>query len=502
MTEKYQSDYPNSHYLANLNSLNKPNQLVNLNRLPTLGEILSNKTKSPVDLYTFYLFMKEIENKVDYLDFWFDLINHLNLCKFYVKGLRDSILRHSTQSNEKRNSDTNQQPLFSHNTTNLESNLRNSVPLLEKSKHKSLSSSILLDLIINDHVLEDNDSNRLSQFLRGDININNLDPKLKSILDQYQDTSNHSTPISNTYKFDEPNQPYNQPKRISSNSKLLDDEANSSQSSLLDNQLDVGEANKASFISSPKYVSLNSPNLSNDEPLEPPKKVGQQQQQQRNSINPSLLEKLIKENTTTSSENHSFITRNNLKESSHNLLLKYFVEDSEKNLNLPQNLNDFIIKSIEVDGRDDPDIFNQVKSFVFNKIENDHLPKFLNFMAIRNINKSINIRIILGFISLFIGFWIAYSLIFLNYYKGYRAVIVIPFLISFYCLISSIYLIDPILCWFKLSESFVYNNLFIKIREPFIYKLLLKRSCWVLFLILLLTLAFTLIFSLVPGHRL
>ena len=83
-----------------------------------------------------------------------------------------------------------------------------------------------------------------------------------------------------------------------------------------------------------------------------------------------------------------FITRENLRESSHQLLLKYFVEDSEKNLNLPSNLNSQIIKAIEVDGRDDPDVFNYVKNFVFNKLENEHLPKFLDFMATRNINHS------------------------------------------------------------------------------------------------------------------
>ena len=91
--EKYALDFPNSHYLSNLNNLNGTNQSIHLNRLPTLGEILANKSKSPVDLFTFYQFMKDVEGKIDYLDFWFDLINHLNLCKHYVKGLRDSIIR-------------------------------------------------------------------------------------------------------------------------------------------------------------------------------------------------------------------------------------------------------------------------------------------------------------------------------------------------------------------------------------------------------------------------
>lgn len=477
MTENYQLDYPNSHYLLNLNTLNEANRTVDLNRLPTLGEILSNKTKSPVDLYTFYLFMKEVEGKVDYLDFWFDLINHLNLCKHYVKGLRESILRQSSHMDaSNRNS----------NFSNLHDN-RESVPFLEKSKHRSLSSSILLDLIINDHVLEDNDSNRLSAFLRGDINVDHADPKLKAVIDQYREEKDREqrdlTPLA--YKFEVP-RTFDEPKRVLSGSRLLDD-SHLNISSIHE----VSEAKPASFITLPKYVSLSLA----PEDFQPPKRPS------RHSINPSLLEKLIKENSSTS-ENHSFITRNNLKESSHNILLKYFVEDSEKNLYLPHDLNQQIIRAIEYDGRDDPDVFANVKVYVFNKIENDHLPRFLNFMAIRNIHKTINIRIIVGFVALFIAFWIGFCLIFLDYFKGYRAPVVIPFLVGFYCLVSSIYLIDPLLCWFRLSESFVYDKSFIRISEPFIYRLLLKRSLWVLFLILVLTAAFTVLFCLVPGHRL
>lgn len=478
--EKYQLEYPNSHYLANINNLNRTNLVVLLNRLPTLGEILANKTKLPVDLYTFYLFMKDVEGKVDYLDFWFDLINHLNLCKHYVKGLRDSIVRQLTVSNRHSGIAASRH----------EDQVRHSVPRLDKSKHKSLSSSILLDLILNDNVLEDNDLNRLSQFLRGDVNLPNLDPKLQEIIELYnredQKPQGVDSPASlASYRFEDPKRrsgaEEHASKRISLNSRLLDD------SLLVENQLELGQGNQAIFNASlPKYVALlTAPN----------------HQKRQLLIGPSLLERLIKD-LTNSSVNQSFITRNNLKELSHNLLLKYFVEDSEKNLDLPRNLNAFVVKAIEADGRDDPDVFNNVKVHIFNKIENDHLPKFLNFIAIRNINRSANVRIILGFVFLFFAFWVAYTLIFLDYRKGLRAVVVVPFLIAFYCLISSVYLIDPILAALKLSESFVYNKRFIRISEPFIHRLLIKRSLWVLFIILVLTACFAVLFSLVPGHRL
>ncbi|KAI5952785.1 RAX1 [Candida jiufengensis] len=560
--EKYQSNFPNSNYLSNLNNLNGTNQSIQLNRLPTLGEILANKSKTPVDLFTFYQFMQDVEGKVDYLDFWFDLINHLNLCKHYVKGLRDSIIRQSSHfnnssdlHNQQLTNPTNQQQ----NTTGSSSDynrqsffqspndIRNSNPISEKSqKHKSLSSSILLDLIINDNILEENDSHRLSAFLRGDINLDNIDPKLKNLIEQYnteidqpatatshQNVSsppnlNKTPPLSNSQFNSSHNSlarsspsflqstsykppQYNPEKRISSNSGLFTDYDDSdidhhphSNDSLYENQLDIGQADRV--VNASNYVSLqqnSNSNLLQNHQNHSPQQI-QLNKKRESTINPSLLEKLIKDSPALSTNNKSFITRENLKESSHNLLLKYFVEDSEKNLNLPSNLNSYIIKSIEIDGRDDPDIFNYVKNYIFNKLENDHLPKFLDFMATRNINHSNFIRIVLGFFFLFIGFWISFIFIFLNYRKGLRPVIVVPFLIGFYFIMSSIYLVDPVMAWFGISETFSKSNgkSLLRIREKFIYKFILKRSLWVLFLILLFTAILTTLFSLVPGHRL
>ena len=639
--EKYQLNFPNSNYLSNLNNLNGTNQSIHLNRLPTLGEILANKSKSPVDLFTFYQFMKDVEGKVDYLDFWFDLINHLNLCKHYVKGLRDSIVRQSgtfSHHNNNRLSQSHQSGAYTNDTLDLQqqqqsqqsqqqpqaqqqsqqqsqqrfSAPRNAMhrssdspsipsnrqssgarPISETSqKHKSLSSSILLDLIINDNILEENDSHRLSAFLRGDISLDNIDPKLKELIEQYNaetDAENRysneplQSPLSPAFQTSArssaslgsrsnnpflPQQPLpklkhlqRQEKRVSSQSHLIDqyndddfldrdhdhdhdheDDDSSvdlhphSGDSLYDNQLDIGQADRAVHAS--KYVSLNSNsnknnnnfnananantdtnhqqqihNMQNTQPLaQPPNMFGdtgnlvypQPKNKRASVINPSLLERLIRDSPAMSNKASSFVTRDNLRGSSHNLLLKYFVEDSEKNLNLPPQLNSYIIKLIEVDGRDDPDIFNYVKTFVFNKLENDHLPKFLDFTATRNINHSNFGRIITGFFFLFGAFWISFIFVFLNYRKGLRPVIVAPFFIAFYFIISSIYLVDPILAWLGLLETFSKSNgkSILRIEEKFIYKFIVKRSLWVMFLILVMTAIFTVLFSLVPGHRL
>jgi hypothetical protein len=40
------------------------------NRFPTLFEVLSRKTVAPLDLFSFYIYMRDQQRSVDYLDFW------------------------------------------------------------------------------------------------------------------------------------------------------------------------------------------------------------------------------------------------------------------------------------------------------------------------------------------------------------------------------------------------------------------------------------------------
>ena len=42
----------------------------NRSRFPTLFEVLSRKTVAPLDLFSFYIYMRDQQRSVDYLDFW------------------------------------------------------------------------------------------------------------------------------------------------------------------------------------------------------------------------------------------------------------------------------------------------------------------------------------------------------------------------------------------------------------------------------------------------
>ncbi|KAG8898137.1 Bud site selection protein, Revert to axial protein 1, partial [Tulasnella sp. 403] len=58
-------------------------------RLPTFEEVLYRKTRPPVDLFNFYLFLQR-EGAEDVLDFWLDVQQHENLCRAYFKDVRKS----------------------------------------------------------------------------------------------------------------------------------------------------------------------------------------------------------------------------------------------------------------------------------------------------------------------------------------------------------------------------------------------------------------------------
>jgi len=69
-----------------------PQPDLNRNRLPTLFEVLSRRTLPPVDLFSFYIYMRDQQRSVDYLDFWLDVAQHMSLCRHYVRELRRSVL--------------------------------------------------------------------------------------------------------------------------------------------------------------------------------------------------------------------------------------------------------------------------------------------------------------------------------------------------------------------------------------------------------------------------
>jgi len=344
------------------------------NRLPSLFEALSRRTLPPVDLFSFYIYMRDQQRSVDYLDFWLDIAQHMSLCRLYVRELRRSMLV-STPDLIKEN----------------------------ESKH----SSLLLEQLAIAHEPSEADSDndqRLSAFLRDDTSSSVKNPYHKGY---------HESPTSR-------------------HSDQRDEVASSSTES------------------------------------SPTQTVGRQ----------------------------------DIRASAERILYSFLIPGSEREIVLPAHIIRGITTAIEVEGRDDPEVFDEAKDYVFQAMERDAFPGFLRAKALGNlVPASVMLRLVLGLLAMFGGFWTSFALIFLDTQpKTTRLWIILPFSIGVYALVAHQYDLDPLLAFAGLSESTFLS--FMRVREPYIRKVLHRRALWEMVLIVVVVAALVVLFTLVPGHRL
>ncbi|RDW94171.1 putative RGS domain protein (Rax1) [Aspergillus mulundensis] len=275
-------------------------ELEQRNRLPTLFEVLSRRTLAPVDLFSFYIYMRDQQRSVDYLDFWLDVSQHMSLCRHYVRELRRSVLV-ATPDLEKAESKGSSTPL-----ENFES--VNDIPLVEAGP------SGLRHVLRNS---EDREADhRLSAFLR---------------------TDGHSS-------------------------------GHSPQNSL-------GSQNDATRT------------MSNDLPR------------------PSLTQQ------ESGSPGHT-VARGDIRSSAEKILYTYLLPGAEREIVLPEEMVSGIINLVEDDGRDDPEVFDPAKDYVFQAMERDAFPGFLQAKALGNlVPLSIMARLAFALISFGGGFWGAFYVV-------------------------------------------------------------------------------------------
>ncbi|GAC97333.1 potential bud site selection protein [Pseudozyma hubeiensis SY62] len=207
------------------------------------------------------------------------------------------------------------------------------------------------------------------------------------------------------------------------------------------------------------------------------------------------------------------ITRTDLIASAERIYARYLLPGSEKEIYLPAPLriNSFPISSSALPHPQDaeqqralariPDMFHTQKEYVFRTMEADVFPRFLRAKAFGNLTPiSVLVRLSLGLLALWAALATAFSFIFLDVDRVKRCWVILPFSIAVLLLMSHQYELDPILVLLGQSETTPFR--LIRIREPYVYRLLLQRSLSVLLLIALITAALTVLFVFVPGHRL
>ncbi|KAG9240048.1 RGS domain-containing protein [Calycina marina] len=364
---------------------------VHQNRLPSLFETLSRRTLPPVDLFSFYIYMRDQQRSVDYLDFWLDVAQHMSLCRHYVRELRRSVM----------------------------------IGTPDGDKGQSKRSSALLESM--------GDMDRPAA---GPSHLNtekekSQDAQMSAFLREQADNGNglgHSPSVS-----------------LGSNNSGL-------------RQTQSHELPRPSFMSTPLQASVSN------------------------------------------SPNHS-VSRADIRASAEKILYTFLLPQAEREIILPAQIVHQIITSIEEQGRDDPEVFDAAKDYVFQAMERDAFPGFLRIKALGNlVPPSMMMRLILGLLSLFAAFWVAFVLLFLDYPRSKRAFLAIPFTIGIYALATHQYALDPILALAGYSEYTFMS--FSRIREPYVRKLLLKRAFTVLAVILAIDAALIALFVFVPGKRL
>ena len=109
------------------------------------------------------------------------------------------------------------------------------------------------------------------------------------------------------------------------------------------------------------------------------------------------------------------VTRADIRASAEKILYTFVLQGSEREIILPENILHRIIRNIEEEGRDDPEVFDDAKDYVFQAMERDAFPGFLQAKALGNlVPLSVLIRLTVALASLGGGLWGGYYMILTN----------------------------------------------------------------------------------------
>lgn len=128
----------------------------------------------------------------------------------------------------------------------------------------------------------------------------------------------------------------------------------------------------------------------------------------------------------SSSPNHT-VARADIRASAEKILYSYLLAGAEREIIIPQGIYLAIQQAIETEGRDDPEVFDAAKDYVFQAMEKDAFPGFLRNKALGNlVPPSMMLRLIVGLLALFGAFWTGFALIFLDYSRVTRCWVCVP----------------------------------------------------------------------------
>lgn len=117
------------------------------------------------------------------------------------------------------------------------------------------------------------------------------------------------------------------------------------------------------------------------------------------------------QHTDSNSPGHT-VARADIRASAEKILYTYLLPGSEREVILPDHMVTSIIRMIEEEGRDDPEVFDSGKDYVFQAMERDAFPGFLQAKALGNlVPLSIVSRLAIALASFGGGFWGAFYVV-------------------------------------------------------------------------------------------
>jgi hypothetical protein len=162
------------------------------------------------------------------------------------------------------------------------------------------------------------------------------------------------------------------------------------------------DAQMSAFLREDRPGNHDSPHSSND------------RAQQRPSPRPSPNFSTPHEITDSNSPAHT-VARQDIRASAEKILYTFLLPGAEREITLPGSITQDVITAIEEFGRDDPEVFDVAKDYVFQAMERDAFPGFLRMKALGNlIPPTLIMRLILGLVAMFGAFWAGFILIFLD----------------------------------------------------------------------------------------
>jgi hypothetical protein len=135
----------------------------------------------------------------------------------------------------------------------------------------------------------------------------------------------------------------------------------------------------------------------------------------------------------TDTPRQRMINRSDLRSAAEKILYTYLLPGSEREVILPREMVMDIQNAIEKDQRDDPEVFDAAREYIFQAMEREAFPGFLRQKALGNlIRVSALARLVLGLLALFGGLWAGFVMIFLGYSRVTRCWVwtTFPFVIS------------------------------------------------------------------------